>query len=351
MVMNGLRFDMFEWQVVPWSVMFDDVRYLEALGVGTVWIGDTYVMPPSYGDWVLEAWTTLAALASSRSESARHDGQQHTPAPPRNAGQASGHGGLHLRGAARSRCRSWGQLQRGNSLAWPPLWLPEPALTVSGRRWRLSTGCLRGHEVTFHGEYYHLDQATLSPAPVQRPRPPLAIAAQGRRGLRVAAEYADIWVTMPSGKTAEEAQRSVQERNLILEEQCAELGRDPETIERACLAGWSGPDRPFASADAFQDFVGRYREAGMQRFIFSLGSEAFPNPYEEWIATGAWATRDSLKRLLPRRCGGCRAAARTYTLTGASALARPVATSPRGVRRAWEKAIVVLEDTLLLTGF
>jgi hypothetical protein len=33
----------------------------------------------------------------------------------------------------------------------------------------------------------------------------------------------------------------------------------------------------------------------MQRFIFSLGSEAFPAPYKEWIDTGAWATRDSLE--------------------------------------------------------
>jgi alkanesulfonate monooxygenase SsuD/methylene tetrahydromethanopterin reductase-like flavin-dependent oxidoreductase (luciferase family) len=154
---------------------------------------------------------------------------------------------------------------------------------------------LRGQEVSFHGEHYHLDQATLSPAPVQRPRPSLVIAAQGKRGLRVAAEYADSWVTMPSGKTAEEALQSVHERNLILDEQCAELGRHPESIQRACLAGWSGPDRPFASFDAFQDFVGRYQEVGMQRFVFSLGSRAFPTPYAEWIATGAWATRDSLE--------------------------------------------------------
>jgi len=165
-------------------------------------------------------------------------------------------------------------------------------------------GLLRGQEVTLHGEYYHLDQATLSPTPMQRPRPPLAIAAQGKRGIRVAAEYADIWVTMPSGKTAEEAQRSVQERNLILEEQCAALGRNPQKVERTCLAGWSGAGRPFASADAFQDFVGRYQEAGMQRFIFSLGSAAFPSPYQEWIATGAWATRDSLERFAAQAMWG-----------------------------------------------
>src|SRR6476620_8840755 len=59
-----MQFDMLEWQVVPWPVLLEDVRYLETLGVGTVWLGDSYVLPPSYGDYVLEAWTTLAALAA-----------------------------------------------------------------------------------------------------------------------------------------------------------------------------------------------------------------------------------------------------------------------------------------------
>ncbi len=293
---SNLRFDMFEWQVVPWSVMLDDVRHLEALGVGTVWIGDSYVLPPAYGDFVLEAWTTLAALAACTQRIRL--GTMVSNVPLR-------HPAMLAKQAATVDCISGGRLDLGvgpgDNFSGEIASLGLPALAPGARVDRLGEAVevidrlLRGHEVTFHGEYYHTDRTALSPAPLQRPRPPLAIAAQGRRGLRVAAEYADIWVTMPSGKTAEEAQRSVWERNLILEEQCAALGRDPGTIERACLAGWSGPDRPFASADSFQDFVGRYRDVGMQRFIFSLGSAAFPTPYKEWIDTGAWATRDSLE--------------------------------------------------------
>jgi Luciferase-like monooxygenase len=61
---SSVRFDMFAWQVVPWSVMRDDVRYLETLNIGTVWLGDAYAMPLGHGGAVLEAWTTLGALAA-----------------------------------------------------------------------------------------------------------------------------------------------------------------------------------------------------------------------------------------------------------------------------------------------
>jgi len=312
MAANTLRFDMLEWQVVPWPEILDDVQYLETLGVGTVWIGDSFIVSPAYGDYVLEAWTTLAALACSTRRVRL--GTMVSNVPLR-------HPAMLAKQAATVDCISGGRLELGigpgdnstveiASLGLPPL---APGARVDRLREAVEIVdlLLRGQEVFFHGEYYNLDQATLSPAPMQRPRPPLAIAAQGKRALRVAAEYADNWVTLPSGETVKDALRSVRERNLILEEHCAALGRDPETVERTCLAGWSGPDRPFASADAFQDFVGRYQEAGMQRFIFSLGSPAFPSPYQEWISTGAWATRDSLEAFAAQAMWGMQDSAAT----------------------------------------
>ena len=61
---RSVRFDMFVWQVVTWPVMRADVRYLETLDIGTVWHGDAFLMPPGYGSDVLDAWTTLGALAA-----------------------------------------------------------------------------------------------------------------------------------------------------------------------------------------------------------------------------------------------------------------------------------------------
>ncbi len=296
MAQRSLRFDMFSWQVVPWPVMRDDARYLETLDINTLWIGDTFAMPASYGGAVLEAWTTLAALAIC-TERIRL-GTMVSDIPLR-------HPAMLAKQAATVDCISGGRLDLGvgpgDNFREEMTALGLPALTAGARIDRLREavgaidGLLRERQLTFKGEYYNLDEATLSPAPVQQPRPPLAIAAQGKKGIRVAAEYADIWVTMPSGKSSEEALRSVKERNLILNEQCDALGRNPETIERTCFAGWSGPDTPFASSDAFQDFVGRYREAGVQRFVFSFGSAATPPPYQDWVAKGAWASRDSLE--------------------------------------------------------
>jgi hypothetical protein len=56
-----------------------------------------------------------------------------------------------------------------------------------------------------------------------------------------------------------------------------------------------GDSAPFASAAAFQDYVGHYWEAGVHRFVFSFGSAADPPPYDSWIAKGGWATRETLK--------------------------------------------------------
>jgi hypothetical protein len=83
--------------------------------------------------------------------------------------------------------------------------------------------------------------------------------------LRICAEYADAW---NSFGTVEE----IRERNRILNEHCAAIGRDPQTIWRS-LYGWAShmasqglPD-PWSSVSAFQDVVGRYSAAGINEFI------------------------------------------------------------------------------------
>ena len=60
----------------------------------------------------------------------------------------------------------------------------------------------------------------------------------------------------------------MRERNRILDEHCAEIGRDPGEIRRG-LYGWAAlmPSDPWQSLDAFHDMVGRYREVGVDEFI------------------------------------------------------------------------------------
>ncbi len=79
--------------------------------------------------------------------------------------------------------------------------------------------------------------------------------------LRIVAQYADAW---NSFGTVEE----MRQRNEILDEHCAAIGRDPATIWRG-LYGWAAlmPSDPWASPDAFAEMVGRYREVGVNEFI------------------------------------------------------------------------------------
>jgi alkanesulfonate monooxygenase SsuD/methylene tetrahydromethanopterin reductase-like flavin-dependent oxidoreductase (luciferase family) len=290
---NSARFDMFAWQVVPWPVLREDVRCLETLDIGTIWLGDAYAAP---GMPVLEAWTTLAMLANCTSRVRL--GTMVTDVSLR-------HPALLAKQAATVDCLSEGRLDLGVGPGdnRPPqhlAWLGSPSLTPGDRvdRFREAVEVidrlLRDRQLSYHGAYYHLNEAPLTPAPMQQPRPPLTIAAQGKRALQVVAAHADVWISWPAGKTPEQALQSVRERNRLLDECCRAIGRDPATVERACFTGWVAPDAPFVSAEAFKDFVGRYREAGVQRFVFSFGSAAYPAPYDGWVATGRWASREAL---------------------------------------------------------
>ena len=135
------------------------------------------------------------------------------------------------------------------------------------------------------------------PRPVQQPRPPLTLAANGPASLRLAAEYADNWNSLGGpGFSPRESLDITRQRNEFLDEYCAALGRDPDAISRSFLVGFA-KDTPFASLDAFHEVVGRYREIGINEFIFySVADEA-----REWAASrgllGRWSDRAMLERV------------------------------------------------------
>ncbi len=136
---------------------------------------------------------------------------------------------------------------------------------------------LRGEVTTYHGRYYRVNEAIVQPAPVQQPRPPLTIAAHGATTLKIAAAYAASWnmyIGSQRGQSAEEVLELTRTRNELLDEYAVACGRNPREIVRSLLVGWTA-DTPWASVDAFQDFVGRYARAGMNEFIFPYPPEEF----------------------------------------------------------------------------
>jgi len=290
-----VSFDIFYWQIVPWRRLAEDARYVDALPVRTLWLGDTYAMPAKWGGPVLESWTTLAALAVCTTRVRL--GTAVSDVPLR-------HPAMLAKAAATVDVISDGRvaigLGAGDNFAEERQYLGLLDLPAGKRIDRLTEaveiidGLFTKQPFTLNGEYYKVDSAPLVPTPVQQPRPPLTISAQGKRALKLAAQRAETCMTAAWGSSGEESLAGVVERNQLLDQYCGELGRDPATLERACFIGWSDFDTPFASREAFQDVVGHYRDAGVNRFVLSLGAEDTPEPYAKWVQNGQWMTREKI---------------------------------------------------------
>ena len=128
---------------------------------------------------------------------------------------------------------------------------------------------LRGETVTRDDGYHPMSNAFVEP-PIQTPRPPILVAAQGRRSIRVAAARADIWNSL-GGQPIEgdalsldgaiaETRRQIEQ----LDEACIELGREPTSVRRSVFTFRSGV---YQSFDTFETWVGRMLDIGIGEFI------------------------------------------------------------------------------------
>ena len=83
----------------------------------------------------------------------------------------------------------------------------------------------------FEGRHYQLAETVCSPKPVQQPRPPVLIGGSGeRKTLRLVARYADACNLFAPDPAV------VARKLQVLEEHCADVGRDPAEISRTILA-------------------------------------------------------------------------------------------------------------------
>ena len=111
------------------------------------------------------------------------------------------------------------------------LGVPERRVRVFREKLDVVRRLLEGEEVTADGHGYRLERARLAPRPVQSPRPPIWMAANGDAAVRRAARLADTWFVNPHASLAEVR------RQLSLFR--AERGSEPEELpmlREACLA-------------------------------------------------------------------------------------------------------------------
>jgi F420-dependent oxidoreductase-like protein len=134
---------------------------------------------------------------------------------------------------------------------------------------------------TFHGRYFHVEDAILEPKPLQKPRPPVMIAGGGEQlTLRAVARLADA-CNFVDGDIAE-----VRHKLTVLRGHCDAAGRDYGTIEKTRILPWllarndaavaakrerlaaRGPLRGFAgTVSEAVDLIGQYQDAGVDLLI------------------------------------------------------------------------------------
>jgi alkanesulfonate monooxygenase SsuD/methylene tetrahydromethanopterin reductase-like flavin-dependent oxidoreductase (luciferase family) len=128
---------------------------------------------------------------------------------------------------------------------------------------------LRGETVTRETGFHPMWDAWIE-RPVQAPRPPILVAAQGPGAIRVAARRADIWNTLGGQPIEGEARdldaaiAATRRQVAQLDEACLGIGRDPASIRRSVFAFRVDI---YASIGAFDDWVGRMLEIGVREFL------------------------------------------------------------------------------------
>jgi alkanesulfonate monooxygenase SsuD/methylene tetrahydromethanopterin reductase-like flavin-dependent oxidoreductase (luciferase family) len=124
----------------------------------------------------------------------------------------------------------------------------------------------------YSGRYYRSDRFSAGPWPVQK-RLPITIGAHGPRTLRVAAKHADTWnVSAGFGRALEDLIGFLREYNERLDALAVEEGRRPSDIRRSLLIGGQGYEW-WKSQQAFDDFIGSVTETGTSDLVF-----AYPPP-------------------------------------------------------------------------
>jgi alkanesulfonate monooxygenase SsuD/methylene tetrahydromethanopterin reductase-like flavin-dependent oxidoreductase (luciferase family) len=123
---------------------------------------------------------------------------------------------------------------------------------------------LRQPSTTRQGEWFSAVEARMLPGPVQHPRPPFVVAANGPRALQVAARRGDAWAT--TGTTGpEEGQeawwRGVADVAARFDDALAQVGRSAAQVDRY-LSLDSGAVFSLTSREAFTDAAGRAAELG-----------------------------------------------------------------------------------------
>lgn len=207
----------------PFELICENAILAEKTGFDSVWMTD-HMLGVGIKKWhCLEAWSVLSGLSSrtKRVTLGACVSDPHRRHPTVLAQMAMT---LDVMSGGRAVLG----LGAGEAMNLDPYGIPwskpvsrmREAITVIKKLWTEES-------VNYSGEFFKLQQAFLSPEPVQKPHPPIWIAANSPRTMRITAEMADGWIP-----TAVLTPPDVYGENLRKIKNWAEkAGRDPSQIE------------------------------------------------------------------------------------------------------------------------
>ncbi len=147
---------------------------------------------------------------------------------------------------------------------------------------RLAHQMWQDDDSPFDGAHYWLQRPTNHSQPVTRPHPPILIGGTGeRKTLRMVARYADACniFEMPIPMIKAELD--------VLQQHCADLGRDYADIEKTTLGRTSitkdGADGSQTVEQAVDRF-GALAESGIDHAIVGLSNPADPASFEQSVS-------------------------------------------------------------------
>lgn len=273
MLKDKIRFGVGVLQDMPWPRLVELWRFLDTLEFDSVWLSDHFVNYTNpTANW-LESWTALSALASNTSRI--RIGTLVTSIALR-------HPAMLARQAMTVDNISSGRLNLGIGAGAPGN--IDPIYRMIGiNDWPVGERVKRFREQievldillttgvsTYCGEYYNLQDAAMFPGPVQKPRPPLTIAAHAKESLKIAAEYADTWNSYGAdfGAPPQVVMEKTSQRIDFLDRYCEKIGRDPATLGKSLLVFGEEANSVFASEENFIKTVERYAPIGITELIF-----------------------------------------------------------------------------------
>jgi len=216
---------------VRWPEYLAMARAAEDVGFDSIWLGDHLLFRgdgrPERGPW--EAWTLLAGLAAVT---------ERVKLGPLVACAGFHPPGLLAKMAATLDEVSGGRFVLGlgagwNSAEFQAFGIAEDrSVSRFAEAFAIIRGLLAGERTSLAGEFFHIDDAVLLPAPHRRV--PLMIGSNGPRMLRLTMPHVDAWNTWYDsyGNSAERFAAL----NQTITEAAIAAGREPQDIARSACA-------------------------------------------------------------------------------------------------------------------